>query len=106
MNRKARKMPEEFQEGSYTKRRGRTYNTGKSYKPTSSHSAPPQQPPLLQVRQHGDQNDLGIEPMDLDPTLPTEEEVRGSYGKVFNLLYTQAKFSFLIDITHFGIEPE
>jgi hypothetical protein len=100
MNRKAQKMPEEFQEGSYTKHRGRTYNTGKSYKPTHSQSAPSQQPlPTLQVRQHGDQNDLGIEPMDLDPTLPTEEEVRGSYGKVFNLLLSLMS-------THFGIEPE
>jgi hypothetical protein len=88
MNSRAQRIPDDFQEGSYTTRRGKTRNTGKSYKPTPSRSAAPsRQPPPVEVRHHGDQNDLGIEPdflMHLDPSLPTEEEVRGSYGNVFN----------------------
>jgi hypothetical protein len=92
MNSRAQKLPDEFQEGSYSTRRGKTRNLGKSYKPTHSRSAPSrnapsQQPPPVEVRHHGDQNDLGIGPdfsMHLDPSLPTEEEVRASYGNVFN----------------------
>lgn len=94
MNRnRAQKMVDEFQEGTYTKRRGRTHNTGKPYKGTPSQSSSSQQlPPVevrlppVEVRHHGHQNDLGMEPdysMHLDPSLPTEEEVRGSYGNVF-----------------------
>jgi hypothetical protein len=84
-------MPEQFQEGSYvTNRRGKTRNVGKNYKPTASRSKQPMEakkPPPVEVRHHGDQNDLGIDPdysMYLDPSLPTEEEVRGTYGNVFN----------------------
>lgn len=84
-------MPEQFQEGAYVKNcQGEIHNIGKIYKPTPSRSKLPvvKKPPPLEVRHHGDQNDLGIDPdysMNVDFTLPTEEEVRGSYGNVFIL---------------------
>jgi hypothetical protein len=76
-------MPDDFQEGSYVTRRGKARIVGKPYKPTPSRkNLPP-----VEHRHHGDQNDnLDIDPdfsMDLDPTLPTAEEVRGTYGNVF-----------------------
>jgi hypothetical protein len=104
MSRKAQKMPEQYQEGRYiTNRRGETRNNGKTYKPTQSRSKQPVEgkPPLapLDTRHHGDQNDLNPDysmnldfdyPMNLDPTLPTEEEVRRSYGNVCIQSYTKA----------------
>jgi hypothetical protein len=103
MSRKGQRIPDEFQEGTYQKRRGRTVNTGKSYQPSSTHSAPDQQPlaepPPVPFRHYGDQNDLDINSIDLDPTLPTQEEVRGSYGKVLN-------FTFKLYTAHCWIEPE
>jgi hypothetical protein len=82
MHSRAQKMPDDIQEGSYAKRRGRIAVVGKPYKPTHSRK----KLPPVEARHHGDQNDLGMDPdfsMDLDPTLPTVEEVRGSYGNVF-----------------------
>ena len=80
-------MPDDIQEGSYVMRRGKAHIKGKRYKPTPSHT----KLPPVEIRHHGDQNDLGIDTdfsMYLDPTLPTVEEVRGSYGKVFIQSYT------------------
>lgn len=77
---------------------GKTCIVGKPYNPTRSRK----KLPPLEARHHGDQNDLRIDPdyeMHLDPTLPTLEEVRGSYGNVFN-------FSLVPLITHCGTEPE
>jgi hypothetical protein len=107
-HRRAQKMPDKFQEGSYkTNRRGETRNIGKTYKPTPSRSKQPvevEKLPPVEVRHYGDQNDLGIDPdysMDLDPSLPTEEEVRRSYGNVFNSTLLPRS-----SLTHCGIEPE
>ena len=106
MSRKGQRIPDEFQEGSYTKRRGRIVNTGKLYQPRSTHSTPSQQPPPVAepppvpLRHYGDQNDLDMDySMHLDPSLPTEEEVRGSYGKVFDFTFKPYK-------PHCWIEPE
>lgn len=97
-------MPDEFQEGSYTtNRQGKTRNIGKTYKATPSHKKPPVEvgkPPPVEVRHHGDQNDLGIDPdysMHLDPSLPTEEEVRGSYGNVFNPTIKLSRSSLIVE---------
>ena len=60
------------------------------------------EPPPVPFRHYGDQNDLDIKldyAIDLDPTLLTLEEVRGSYGKVLN-------FTFEVYIAHCWIEPE
>jgi hypothetical protein len=113
MSRKAQKMPDRYQEGSYvTNRRGKTRNIGKTYMPTQSRSKQPvevKKPPPLEVRHHGDQNDMDPNnsmnldadySMNLDPTLPTEEEVRGSYGNVFSSTLKSPL------ITHCGIDPE
>lgn len=73
-------------EGSNVTRRGKTHIVGKRYKPTPSRKVLPP----VEARHHGDQNDLGIDSdfsMHLDPTLPTVEEVRGSYGNVFKFTY-------------------
>jgi hypothetical protein len=97
---RAQREPDEYQQGSYvTNTQGKTRNVGKAYKPkklvevgpsrTQTQKTPIEKPPPVDVRHHGDQNDLGIDPdflMQLDPTLPTAEEVRGSYGNVFNFL--------------------
>jgi len=74
--------------GTHTKRRGRTVNTGKSYQPHPSHSLlissrpfPTPSVPLSTTRA----KNIGLESdylMHLDPPLPTEEEVRRSYGRV------------------------
>jgi hypothetical protein len=75
-------MPDEIQEGSYVKRRGRSRIVGKPYKATPSRK----KLPPVEARHHGDDNDMSIDTdfsMHLDPTLPTVEEVRGSYGNVF-----------------------
>jgi hypothetical protein len=91
-------MPDAFLEGSCVTRRGKTRIVGKPYKPTRSRK----KLPPLKARHHGDQNDLGIDPdypMHLDPTLPTLEDVRGSYGNVSNFL-------LVLLITHCGIEPK
>jgi hypothetical protein len=88
-------MPEEIQEGSYAKRRGKQRIVGKPYKPTPSRK----KLPPVEARHHGDQNDQDIDPdfsMDLDPSLPTAEEVRGSYGNVFNLTLV-SRSSLIID---------
>lgn len=98
MHARAQRMPDEIQEGSCVMRRGKTRIVGKPYNPTRSRK----KLPPLEARHHGDQNDLRIDPdyeMHLDPTLPTLEEVRGSYGNVFN-------FSLVPLITHCGTEPE
>lgn len=99
MNTRVQKLPDEIQEGSYVKRRGRIAVIGKPYKPTPSRK----KLPPVDTRHHGDQNDLGVDPdflMDLDPTLPSVEEVRSSYGKVVFQTYTCLPF------THCRIEPE
>jgi hypothetical protein len=96
---RAQKMPDEIQEGSYVSRRGKSHIVGKPYKPTPSRK----KLPSVEVRQHGYENDLGADldfAMHLDPTLPTVEEVRGSYGKVYFNFFT------FVSITHWEIEPE
>jgi hypothetical protein len=79
-------MPDDIQEGSYVKRRGRIAVVGKPYKPSASRK----KLPPVDARHHGDQNDLVMDDfsMDVDPALPTLEEVRSSYGKVFFQSYT------------------
>jgi hypothetical protein len=87
MHSRAQRMPDDIQEGSYVTRRGKAHIKGKRYKSTPSHT----KLPPVEARHHGDQNDLGIDPdfsMYLDPSLPTVEEVQGSYGKVFIQSYT------------------
>jgi hypothetical protein len=82
MHGRAQKMPDEIQEGSYKMRQGKSRIVGKPYKSTPSRK----KLPPVEVRHHGYQNDLGVDHdflMHLDPTLPTVEEVRGSYGKVY-----------------------
>jgi hypothetical protein len=83
MSRKGQRAPQLYQEGSYTKRRGRIQNTGKLYQSaihnTAYQPAPIPEPPPVSHRHYGDQHDL-------DPMLPTEEDVRRSYGKVVIVL--------------------
>jgi hypothetical protein len=84
MSRKGQRAPQLYQEGSYTKRRGRIQNTGQSYQPVIHNTAYkpppiPEQPSVLH-RHYGDQHDL-------DPMLPTEEEVHRSYGKVVVIIF-------------------
>ena len=81
MHGRAQRMPDDILEGSYVTRRGKTRIVGKPYNATSSRK---KLPPVI-VGHHEDQIDLGLDPdfsMHLDPTLPTLEEVRGSYGNV------------------------
>jgi hypothetical protein len=89
MSRKGQRAPELYQEGSYTKRCGRTVNIGQSYRPTTRNAAayqpPPPEPPPVPHRHHGDLEDLGPDRI-YDPLLPTEEEVRRSYGKVMAII--------------------
>jgi hypothetical protein len=87
---KAKRLPDEFQRGVYKKQRGKTIIVGAPYRPSSS-SAPYQQPaidpPAVPLRHYGAENDSGVGDdylMHLDPTLPTEEEVRAAYGNVLN----------------------
>jgi hypothetical protein len=90
-SRKGKRMPEDVQRGVYKKHRGKTIIVGVPYYPSSSSTAPGRQPPIpkppaVPLRHYGTENDLGVEGdyvMHLDPTLPTEEEVRRSYGNVF-----------------------
>ncbi|KAF8801189.1 hypothetical protein BYT27DRAFT_7216294 [Phlegmacium glaucopus] len=95
LSRKAQRIPDKFQEGSYQRSGGRTVNTGKTYKPTphSSHSTPSKQPllvpepPSVPLRHYSEENDLGETnySMYLDATLPTDEEVRAAYGNSQNM---------------------
>ena len=52
-------MPNEIQEGSYVKHRGKLRIVSKHYKPSPSHK----KLPPVEARNHGDQNDLGIDPV-------------------------------------------
>lgn len=89
MSRKGQRAPELYQEGIYTKRRGKTVNIGRSYQPATPNPAayqpPAPEPPPVPHRHHGDQEDLGPDRF-FDPQLPTEEEVRRSYGKVMVII--------------------
>jgi len=99
MFRKGQRIPTQYQEGSYTKKRGRTVNVGKSYNSStasvqSHRSTVPEAPPVPH-RHYGDQNDFASDSLfDMDTRLPTEEEVRRSYGKVSCLKV--CKFLYLI----------
>jgi len=87
MHSRAQRLPDDIQEGSYVTRRGKSRIVGKPYKATPSRKKLPH----VEARHHGDQNNLGMDPdfsMDLDPTLPTLEEVRSSYGNVIFQFYT------------------
>jgi hypothetical protein len=100
MSRKGQRAPQLYQEGSYVKRRGRTVNIGKSYQPanTAAYQPPPiPEPPPVPHRHYGDQEDLGPDRIyDLDPQLPTEEEVRRSYGKVMVIVVKLLNLSQLL----------
>src|ERR1700735_1981 len=96
MSRRAQKLPEEYQEGSYKRRKsGKVVNVGKPIKSstrnasgaTSEHS----QPPPVPLQHFGEQNDMdtGLDYLDLDSELPSLEEVRRSYGKVSFQMYLQ-----------------
>jgi len=92
MSRRAQKLPEEYQEGSYKRRKsGKNVNVRKPIKTSTrnafgsgSRTSAYSQPPPVPLRHFGEQNDMdtGLDYFDLDPQLPTLEEVRRSYGKV------------------------
>jgi len=95
MNSRAQRMPDEYMEGSSVTRRGKTRTVAKPYKQTPSRK----KLPPVEARHHGEQNDLGFDPdfsMNLDPSLPTVEEVQGSYGNVFKIKSYTWLFSSLI----------
>ena len=92
MSRRAGTLPELYQEGSYKKRKlGKTVNVGKAIKTSSSIASVASgcagqqaQPPPIPLQHFGEKNDMdtGLDYLDLDPELLTQEEVRRSYGKV------------------------
>lgn len=88
MHSRAQRLPDDILEGTYVTRRGKSRIVGKPYKKATPSR---KKLPHVEARHHGDRNDLGMDPdfpMDLDPTLPTVEEVRSSYGNVFFQFYT------------------
>ena len=100
MSRRAQKLPEEYQEGSYKRRKsGKNVNVGKPIKNSTrnasgtsgsgSRTSARSQPPPVPLRHFGEQNDMdtGLDYFNLDPQLPTLEEVRRSYGKVRLQIY-------------------
>ena len=90
MSRKGQRAPHLYQEGSYVQRRGRTVNVGTPYQPaalnTEADRPPPPEPPPVPHRHYGDHDDLGPDRL-YDPQLPTQEEVRRSYGKVMVIFH-------------------
>jgi hypothetical protein len=91
MSQRAQKLPDEYQEGAYKKRKsGRTVNVGKRIKTSagnasSSRTGGSSQLPPVPTRHFGEQNNMDTSLdyfTNLDPQLPTEAEVRHSYGKV------------------------
>lgn len=90
MSRRAQKLPELYQEGTYKRRKsGKVVNVGKPIKGpagnASAAAADSTQPLRAVPLQHfGQQNDMdtGLDGLDLDPNLPSREEMRQSYGKV------------------------
>jgi hypothetical protein len=95
MSRRAQKLPELYQEGTYKRRKsGKFVNVGKPIKAparnASMASASPNEPPCPVPLQHfGEQNDMdtGLDTLYVDPHLPSREEVGHSYGKVRSQLY-------------------
>lgn len=95
MSRRAQKLPEEYQEGSYKRRKsGKIVNVGKPIKSSTQNASQSQtsgcsQPPPVTTQHFGEQNDMnaGLDYWDLDPQLPSQEEVRRSYGKVRYKIY-------------------
>lgn len=87
MSKRAQKIQDEFQEGRYKKSRGRTVNVGKPIKQTGTYASGSasgsglSQPPPVPTQGLGEM-DTGPDYSGLDPQLPTEEEVRATYGKV------------------------
>ena len=92
MSWRAGKLPELYQEGLYQKRKlGKTVNVGKAIKTSSSiasaasgHTGWRSHPPPVPLQHFGEQDDMdtSLDYLDLDPELPTQEEICCSYGKV------------------------
>jgi hypothetical protein len=97
MSRRAQKLPDEYQEGTYKRRKsGKVVNLGKSVKSSirnasgsgsgsQANTPGPAQLPPVSLQHFGEQNDMDPSldyDMNLDPHLPTQEDVRSSYGKV------------------------
>jgi hypothetical protein len=87
MHSRAQRIPEEFLEATYETRKGKRRIVNKPIKanPSRNPTKSNKKLPPVEARHHGNQNDLGVDPdfpMDLDPCLPTVEEVRSSYGNV------------------------
>ena len=102
MSRRAQKLPDEYQEGSYKRRKsGKISNVGKPIKTSTRDASGPSgsrsqtsarsQPPPVPLQHFGEQNDMdtGLDYFGLDPQLPTLEEVRRSYGKVRFQIYLE-----------------
>lgn len=99
MSRRAHKLPDEYQEGSYKRRKsGKVVNVGKPIKTSTCNASGASgsasgcsQPPPVPLQHFGEQNDMdtGLDYFDLDPQLPSLEEVRRSYGKVRFQMYFQ-----------------
>jgi hypothetical protein len=90
MSRRAHKLPELYQEGTYKKRKsGKFVNVGKPIK-TSIRKGPlasgstSDQSRTVPLQHFGEQNDMdtGLDHVDFDSHLSSREEVRHSYGKV------------------------
>ena len=102
MSCKGQRAPQLYQEGSYSKCCGRMVNTGKSYQPATHNTAyqqpsPIPKPPPVLHRHHGNQHDLDPNHIyDLNPQLPTEEEVHRSYGKVIVVIFKFLNLSQLL----------
>ena len=102
MSRRAQKLRDEYQEGSYKRRKsGKVVNVGKPIKTSTrnasgvsgsgSHTSEHSQHPPVPLQHFGEQNDMdtGLDYLDLDPELPSLEEVRRSYGKVRFQIYLE-----------------
>jgi len=83
MSKRAQKIEDEFQEGSYKKRCGRTVNVGKPIKQTGKYASGSgmSQPPPVPTKGLGEEMDTVPDYSGLDPQLPTEEEVHATYEK-------------------------
>jgi len=102
MSRRVQKLPDEYQEGTYkTRKSGKISNVGIPIKNSTRNASGasgsgPQtsaraQPPPVPLRHFGEQNDMdtGLDYFNLDPQLPTQEEVRRLYGKVRFQIYLE-----------------
>ena len=97
MSQQAQKLHDEYQEGSYKRRKsGKIVNDRKPIKTSTCNASGVfgcasecAQPPPVPLQHFGKQNniDTSLDYLDLDPELPSMKEVRCSYSKVRFQIY-------------------